>query len=88
MRIDQAVDVLRKMRFKTRRPAEKNQLPQFMENWSDLKIDDYYKNQKEKEEALTIAINCLNGIDKFKQASYDLVDIFENFIPNEDKKDD
>ena len=44
--IDKAIDILRGMRAKTRKPAEKKMLPQYMQNWDDRKIDEYYEKQK------------------------------------------
>ncbi len=86
MTIDRATDIVRGMRAKTRRPAEKRMLPQYMQSWDDKKIDEYYEKQKEYGEALSIAIRCMKGISQFEKVSNDIVDLLDNF-EKDDKRE-
>ena len=83
--IDKAIDILRGMRAKTRKPVEKKMLPQYMQNWDDRKIDEYYEKQKVYGDAFDVAIRCMQNITQFRKASYDMVDLFDNFTESENQ---
>lgn len=83
MTLERAADILRANKFKATKPANRKQLPQYMQDWSDEKIDKYFDGQKDWREALDLAIRSLNIMKQFKSASYDLVDIFDNIDKGE-----
>lgn len=77
MTLERAADILRGQKFRATKPKDKKMLPKYMLGWSEERIDNYYKEQEEVCQALELAINTLSIVRNFKNASYELVDIFD-----------
>lgn len=77
MQIEEAIDVLRKAKFKATRPADYDHLPKFMEEWSKEQVDAYFDKQEPLTEALDYGIRALKSIRGLEKSSRELLEIID-----------
>ena len=68
MTIEEAIHILTVQKFKLTRPDDIKNLPPFMNNWSDEKINEYYAKNKNVAIAINFGINALKSVEAIKKA--------------------
>lgn len=68
----EVLEILKKERFKHSRDFK----PEFMKDWSDGKIEQFYAKNEVVLSALDYAIKCVNSIHRFRLVNEDLTQIF------------
>jgi len=66
------LDILRKERFKHSRDFK----PDFIKDWSEGKVEQFYAKNEVVLNALDYAIKCVNSIHRFRLVNEDLTQIF------------
>ena len=74
MELKQVIEILRKEKFKHSRSFN----GEFMKEWNEDKIEDFYKKNAKIEESLDIAIKCVRNIERFRLVAEDIKYIFED----------
>ena len=68
MTIEEAIHILKVQKFRLSKPIDSKNLPAFMNDWSDEKINDYYSKNKKVAIAISFGINALKSVEAIKKA--------------------